>query len=88
MKLQPFITILMSLTVMMINRLRSLVRVCDSVSCEMNGANELAQTLDNYFKGTVRVQKVPCIGRCQSAPAAVVKMNPVDNATFEKTKSC
>ena len=62
------------------------VRVCDSVSCEMNGANELAQTLDNYFKGTVRVQKVPCIGRCQSAPAAVVKMNPVDNATFEKVK--
>ncbi len=62
------------------------VRVCDSVSCEMNGANELAQTLDNYFKGTVRVQKVPCIGRCQSAPAAVVKMNPVDNATFEKIK--
>ena len=62
------------------------VRVCDSVSCEMNGAKELAQTLDNYFKGTVRVQKVPCIGRCQSAPAAVVKMNPVDNATFEKIK--
>ena len=62
------------------------VRVCDSVSCEMNGANELAQTLDNYFKGTVRVQKVPCIGRCQSAPAAVVKMNPIDNATFEKIK--
>jgi len=62
------------------------VRVCDSVSCEMNGAKELAQTLDNYFKGTVRVQKVPCIGRCQSAPAAVVKMNPIDNATFEKIK--
>ncbi len=62
------------------------VRVCDSVSCEMNGANTLAQTLDNYFKGTVRVQKVPCIGRCQSAPAAVVKMNPIDNATFEKVK--
>ena len=62
------------------------VRVCDSVSCEMNGAKKLAQTLDNYFKGTVRIQKVPCIGRCQSAPAAVVKMNPVDNATFEKVK--
>ena len=62
------------------------VRVCDSVSCEMNGANELAKMLDDYYKGTVRIQKVPCIGRCQSAPAAVVKMNPVDNATFEKVK--
>jgi NADH:ubiquinone oxidoreductase subunit F (NADH-binding)/NADH:ubiquinone oxidoreductase subunit E len=62
------------------------VRVCDSVTCEMNGANELAQILDDYYKGTVRIQKVPCIGRCQSAPAAVVKFNPVDNATFEKVK--
>ena len=62
------------------------VRVCDSVSCEMNGANELAKILDDYYKGTVRIQKVPCIGRCQSAPAAVVKLNPVDNATFEKVK--
>jgi len=62
------------------------VRVCDSVTCEMNGANELAKILDDYYKGTVRIQKVPCIGRCQSAPAAVVKFNPVDNATFEKVK--
>ena len=62
------------------------VRVCDSVSCELNGANELAEMLDDYYKGTIRIQKVPCIGRCQSAPAAVVKMNPIDNATFEKVK--
>ncbi len=62
------------------------VRVCDSVTCEMNGANELAKILDDYYKGTVRIQKVPCIGRCQSAPAAVVKFNPVDNANFEKIK--
>ncbi len=62
------------------------VRVCDSVTCEMNGAKELAKILDDYYKGTVRIQKVPCIGRCQSAPAAVVKFNPVDNATFEKVK--
>ena len=62
------------------------VRVCDSVTCEMNGAKELAKILDDYYKGTVRIQKVPCIGRCQSAPAAVVKFNPVDNATFEKIK--
>ena len=62
------------------------VRVCDSVTCEMNGAKELAKILDDYYKDTVLIQKVPCIGRCQSAPAAVVKFNPVDNATFEKVK--
>ena len=62
------------------------VRICDSVTCEMNGANELAKTLDDYYKGTIRIQKVPCIGRCQSAPAAVVKFNPIDNATFKEIK--
>ena len=62
------------------------VRVCDSVTCEINGANELAQNLEDYFKGTIRIQKVPCIGRCQNAPVAVVKFNPVDNATLKNVK--
>ena len=63
------------------------IRVCDSVSCELKNANELADTLDNYYKGTVRIQKVPCIGRCQDAPVAVVKFNPIDNADFKKIKT-
>ena len=62
------------------------VRVCDSVTCEINGANELAQSLDDYYKGTVRIQKVPCIGRCQHAPVAVVKFNPIDNANLKNVK--
>ena len=62
------------------------VRVCDSVTCEINGASQLAQSLDDYFKGTVRIQKVPCIGRCQSAPAVVVKFNPIDNANLKNVK--
>ena len=33
------------------------IRVCDSVSCELNGAHELADELDNYYKGSVRIQK-------------------------------
>ncbi len=62
------------------------IRVCDSVTCEISGANQLAQNLDDYFKGTVRIQKVPCIGRCQSAPVAVVKFNPIDNANLKNVK--
>ena len=63
------------------------IRVCDSVSCELKNANELANTLESYYKGTVRIQKVPCIGRCQEAPAAVVKFNPIDKADFKKIKT-
>ena len=63
------------------------VRVCDSVSCEINGSNNLASDLENYYKGAVRVQKVPCVGRCQNAPVAVVKFNPIDNADLKKIKN-
>ena len=62
------------------------IRVCDSVTCAMNGADKLIENLDDYYKGTVRIQKVPCVGRCESAPIAVVKFNPVDNADLQSVK--
>ena len=62
------------------------IRVCDSVTCAMNGADKLIKNLDGYYKGTVRIQKVPCVGRCESAPIAVVKFNPVDNADLQSVK--
>ena len=57
------------------------VRVCDSVSCELNGANELIAELKTKLGDGVRIQPVPCIGRCAEAPAAVVGFNTVDRAT-------
>ncbi|NOQ36557.1 MAG: NADH-quinone oxidoreductase subunit F [Methylococcaceae bacterium] len=59
------------------------VRVCESVSCEMAGANDLLNALEEGLNDTVRIQKVPCIGRCQHAPVAVVGQNPIDNASAE-----
>ncbi len=65
------------------------VRVCDSVTCEMSGAKELSDTLKKASLTVpdsgelVRIQSVPCVGRCQHAPVAVVGKNPVDYATAE-----
>lgn len=59
------------------------VRVCESVSCELNGSTELIANLKAKFGDAVRVQAVPCIGRCAEAPAAVVGFNTVDKATVE-----
>ena len=56
------------------------VRVCDSMSCRMAGAETLIQELDQKFNESIRVQRVPCVGRCQHAPVAVVGQNPVDLA--------
>jgi len=59
------------------------VRVCESVSCDMAGAHELIESLKKALGDKVRVQPVPCVGRCQHAPVAVVGQNPVDNASKE-----
>lgn len=56
------------------------VRVCESVTCDMFGAHELINKLKDSLGDDVRVQAVPCIGRCQHAPVAVVGQNPVDYA--------
>ncbi len=57
------------------------VRVCDSITCEMYGANELVAKLEDIVGDDVRVQRVPCVGRCEQAPVAVVGMNPIHQAT-------
>jgi len=56
------------------------VRVCDSIACELAGAQELLKM--NLGKD-VRVLHAPCVGRCEVAPCVVVGQNPVGNATVE-----
>ena len=60
------------------------VRVCDGLSCEMAGAQQLLQKLPALLGREVRVLAAPCIGRCEQAPAAVVGQNPVPCATPQK----
>jgi len=56
------------------------VRVCDSVTCEMFGAEQLIARLGEILGPEVRVQRVPCVGRCAEAPVAVVGTFPVGHA--------
>jgi formate dehydrogenase len=60
------------------------VRVCDSISCELAGAQDLLKKLS--FGPGVRVVPAPCVGRCEVAPCVVVHQNPVGNATVEKVQ--
>lgn len=61
-----------------------IVRVCDSIACMLDGAESLIADLRASLGDGVRVQPVPCIGRCQDAPAAVVGQRPVAQADREK----
>lgn len=63
------------------------VRVCDSLSCELSGSNELIKGLKQSLGDKVRVIPAPCVGRCEQAPVAVVGQNPVAQATVDKVKS-
>src|SRR5690606_7358350 len=58
------------------------VRVCESITCSMFGAEKLADELRDACPD-VRIQKVPCVGRCAAAPVAVVGANPVERATVD-----
>jgi NADH:ubiquinone oxidoreductase subunit F (NADH-binding)/NADH:ubiquinone oxidoreductase subunit E len=64
------------------------VRVCDSITCEMFGANELVECLNKTLGDDVRVQRVPCVGRCHGAPVAVVGMHTLDNADESSVRAC
>jgi len=45
------------------------VRVCETLSCAMAGANDLLAKLPGLVGPDVRVIAAPCIGRCDQAPA-------------------
>ena len=60
------------------------VRICNSLTCAMFGARELINELSSATIPGVRIQQVPCVGRCQAAPVAVVSTNPVEHADQNK----
>ena len=53
------------------------VRVCDSIACDLAGSHELLEKLPSLLGSGVRVLHAPCVGRCETAPVAVVGQNPV-----------
>ena len=60
------------------------IRVCDSLSCELAGAQKLKKALEESLDPKeVRVVRAPCIGRCDTAPAVELGHNPIDHATVQ-----
>jgi formate dehydrogenase len=63
------------------------VRVCETLSCQMAGGDQLREELKRACGADVRVIAAPCIGRCEHAPAALVGRNPVDRASVPKVQA-
>ncbi|WP_299551664.1 NAD(P)H-dependent oxidoreductase subunit E [uncultured Tateyamaria sp.] len=63
------------------------IRVCDSLSCELAGAQALKSALEGGLDPTqVRVLRAPCMGRCDTAPVLELGHNHIDNATPKKVQ--
>ena len=60
------------------------MRVCDGLSCELAGAQDLLARLPALLGTDVRVIAAPCVGRCEQAPVAVVGQAPVVHAQGER----
>src|SRR6202140_2472533 len=56
------------------------IRVCDSLTCAMLGAEKLLKELQESAGPGIRVVRAPCVGRCATAPAAEVGHHFVDHA--------
>ncbi len=59
------------------------IRVCDSLTCAMLGGEVLLQHLQSRAGPRIRVVRAPCVGRCDTAPAAEVGHHFIDHATIE-----
>jgi formate dehydrogenase len=61
------------------------IRVCDSLACELAGADALNKALqDGLDPAEVRVLRAPCMGRCDTAPVLEIGHNHIDHATKDK----
>jgi formate dehydrogenase beta subunit len=59
------------------------IRVCDSLSCAMAGAEHLLRELPNRFGSDVRVVRAPCMGACDRAPVCAIGHSQVMHANVE-----
>ena len=60
------------------------IRVCDSLTCAMMGAEKLLQELQDKSGPGIRVVRAPCVGFCDTAPGRG-RHHFVDHAT---TQAC
>ena len=64
------------------------IRVCDSLACELAGADQLKSALEQGLDpAQVRVLRAPCMGRCDTAPVLELGHNHIDHATPEKVEA-
>ena len=64
---------------------KTTIRVCNSLSCQINGSKILKnKIIDKFQNQDIRILDAPCMGRCGSAPVLEIGHFHVENANLEK----
>ena len=64
---------------------KTTIRVCNSLSCQINGSTTLKNKIIKRFQDQdIRVLDAPCMGRCAFAPVLEIGHFHVENANLEK----
>ena len=66
------------------------LRVCDSISCAIAGAEELLAELERHKKtlpSNLRILRAPCMGRCDKAPVAMLGKKACETASVETLRA-
>ena len=64
-----------------------IIRVCESLTCELFGAQKLFKNLKKTENKDIKVVLGPCMGRCDVAPTVCVGKNYVDNACLSSVEN-
>ncbi len=74
---------------------RNIIRLCTTISCEMNGSREILETIEKELgikagattpDGRITLETTSCIGLCDQAPAMMVNDTPHTRLTPPETR--
>lgn len=74
---------------------RNIVRLCNTISCEMNGSGDILDAIEKEFgikagettaDGRITLETTSCIGLCDQSPAMLINDTPHTRLTPEKTR--
>lgn len=74
---------------------RNIVRLCNTISCEMSGSGDILDAIEKEFgikagettaDGRITLETTSCIGLCDQSPAMLVNDTPHTRLTPEQTR--
>ncbi|MCF6308872.1 MAG: NAD(P)H-dependent oxidoreductase subunit E [Sulfurimonas sp.] len=62
---------------------KRIIEVCRTLSCELNGSEDIKKYLDNNYSKEFEIIEVECMGACSGAPMCTVDGKYHENLTTE-----